>query len=109
MPGFSRKDQSRLSRLVLGQRGNLLKLADVQPGDTLWHLVVCLRLAALLFRSRRDCLLPDIRLNHHDQSYLLDVPRNWLSENQMSAAALVEESQAWMQAGMSLQVIRRAC
>jgi exopolyphosphatase / guanosine-5'-triphosphate,3'-diphosphate pyrophosphatase len=109
MPGFSRKDQSRLSRLVLGQRGNLLKLADVQPGDTLWHLVACLRLAALLYRSRRDFLLPDIRIDHQGQAYRLEVPRNWLSENRMSAAALVEESQAWMQAGMSLQVIRRAC
>ncbi len=108
MPGFSRKDQSRLSRLVLGQRGNLLKLADVPPEDKLWHLIACLRLAALFYRSRRDFPLPAVRLSYQDRAYRLDVPHRWLSENQLSAAALGEESLAWMQAGMDLQVVRRA-
>ena len=107
MPGFSRQDQSRLSHLVLGQRGNLLKLADVQPGDTFWHLLICLRLAALLHRSRSDFLLPDMRLSHQDHAYRLEVPRHWLSENRLSAAALEDESLAWRQAGSTLQVIRR--
>ena len=108
MPGFSRKDQSRLSRLVLGQRGNLLKLADVPPEDKLWHLIACLRLAALFYRSRREFPLPAVRLSYQDRAYRLDVPHRWLSENQLSAAALGEESLAWMQAGMDLQVVRRA-
>ena len=109
MPGFSRKDQSRLSHLVLGQRGNLFKLAELRSDDTLWHLLICLRLASLLHRSRSDFRLPDIRLSHQDHAYRLEVPRHWLSENRLSAAALVDESLIWMQAGSTLQVIRRAC
>ncbi len=108
MPGFSRKDQSRLSRVVLGQRGNLLKLADVPPGDTLWHLLICLRLAALLHRSRSDTLLPDIRVSHRDHAYRIELPRHWLGENRLSAAALADESLIWTQAGSTLQVMRCA-
>ena len=88
---------------------HLLKLADVQPGDTFWHLLICLRLAALLHRSRSDFLLSDIRISHPDHAYQLEVPRHWLSENRLSAAALVDESLTWRQAGSTLQVIRRAC
>lgn len=109
MPGFSRKDQSRLSHLVLGQRGNLFKLAALPSDDTLSHLLICLRLAALLHRSRSDFPLPDIRLSHQDHAYRLEVPRRWLSENRLSAAALADESLTWMQAGSTLQVIHRAC
>lgn len=106
MPGFSRKDQSRLSHLILGQRGNLLKLADVSPGDTLWHLVICLRLAALLHRSRSDFPLPDIRLSHQNNAYRIELPRRWLVDNRLSAAALADESLTWRLAGSTLQVIR---
>ena len=70
--------------------------------------LACLRLAALLYRSRRDFPLPAVRLSYQDRAYRLDVPHRWLSENQLSAAALGEESLAWMQAGMDLQVVRRA-
>lgn len=108
MPGFSRKDQSRLSHLVLGQRGNLLKLADVPPDDTLWHLLICLRLATLLHRSRSDSILPDLRLSHQGHAYRLELPRRWLSKNRLSAAALADESLIWRQTGATLQIIRRA-
>src|SRR5690606_17309730 len=52
MPGFSRKDQGRLSRLVLSHRGKLERVASIDQGSVDWLLVACLRLAVVIHRAR---------------------------------------------------------
>jgi len=41
-------------------------------------------------------------------AYRLELPRQWLSEYRLSAAALADESLIWRQTGATLQIIRRA-
>src|SRR4029078_1303986 len=54
MPGFSRMEQARLSRIVLAHRGKLRKMQDEGLDGADWKLVFALRIAALILRSRTD-------------------------------------------------------
>ncbi|MCL4470787.1 MAG: exopolyphosphatase, partial [Gammaproteobacteria bacterium] len=62
MPGFSKKEQAQLSRLVLAQRGSLAKAAQLSPDSEAWAQILALRLAVLFYRSRTGFELPEIRL-----------------------------------------------
>jgi len=108
MPGFSKKDQSLLAQLVLGQRGKLEKLMAFPNSRLTWHLVFCLRLSTLLHRSRDESALPDFRLGHGADGYQLDVPGNWLLTNPLSAAALADETQSWQRVGSGLHVAHQS-
>ena len=107
MPGFSKKDQERLALLVLGQRGKLEKL-PLEPGyDPVWRLVFCLRLAALLRRSRDDHPLPALVLRQVGNGFQVELPAEWLLANPLSAAALNEDAQFWQRVGSDLRIKRR--
>ena len=108
MPGFSKKDQERLSLLVLGQRGKLEKLPLIPSSDSLWQLIFCLRLAALLHRSRDDQPLPSIRVKQTPSGFQLELPAQWLKENPLTAGTLADESLAWQRVGWQWQLRRRS-
>ena len=95
MPGFSKKDQARLALLVLGHRGKLEKLSEVPPGDSVWRLVFCLRLAVALHRTRDDRQLPAWRVAATEKGFTLTLPGKWLAKNPWTAAALAEETLVW--------------
>lgn len=108
MPGFSKKDQDRLALLVLGQRGKLEKL-PLEPGyDPTWRLVFCMRLGALLRRSRDDHPLPTFSLRQFGNAFQLELPGDWLLANPLTAAALADEAQAWQRIGSALRIKRRS-
>jgi len=108
MPGFSKKDQERLALLVLGQRGKLEKL-PLEPGyDPVWRLIFCLRMAALLRRSRDDHPLPAFVLRQFGNGFQLELPADWLLANPLSAAALSDEAQSWQRVGSALRIKRRS-
>lgn len=107
MPGFSKRDQLRLSRLVLGHRGKLERLQGVAQSSDDWLLVFCLRIAALLHRSRSDGALPDIEATRGHRGFQLVFDSGWLDEAPLTAAAMEEERQQWELLGMSLRVKER--
>ncbi len=108
MPGFSKKDQERLALLVLGQRGKLEKLPFASTSDSIWRLVFCLRLAALLHRSRDDQPLPVFLVKSSGTGFLVELPADWLLANPLSAAALADEALVWQRIGMVVRIKRRA-
>ena len=107
MPGFSKKDQEKLSLLVLGQRGKMEKLPLIPTADPLWRLIFCLRLAALLHRSRDDAPLPPLLVKLSGASFLIELPAVWLQENPLTAGALAEEAESWLKVGWQLRIRRR--
>jgi exopolyphosphatase/guanosine-5'-triphosphate,3'-diphosphate pyrophosphatase len=107
MPGFSKKDQEQLALLVLGQRGKLEKLPSTPDTASVWRLVFCLRLAALLHRSRDDLNLPDSIIRQSVAGFQLDLPADWLLANPLSAAALADEALIWQRMGLALRIRRR--
>jgi exopolyphosphatase/guanosine-5'-triphosphate,3'-diphosphate pyrophosphatase len=108
MPGFSKKDQARLALLVLGQRGKLEKLTALPQTDATWRLIFCLRLAAVLHRSRDDSPLPSFLIKHAAGGYQVELPAEWLVANPLSAAVLADETIAWQRIGSGLRIKRRA-
>ncbi len=104
MPGFSRKDQNKLSVLALAHRGKLEKLNTQLDNATNVAQIFALRLASLFYRSRSDIALPDIRARFSGSKFHLNLSRDWLAQNPLSETALQEEAKQWKDLGYSVQV-----
>lgn len=101
MPGFSRKEQARLAMLAAAQRGSLAKImANSTPGYEDWPMILALRLAVALCRSRSELELPqEMRLQADNGGYRLRLDKNWLTHNPLSQTALDEEAREWKSVG----------
>ena len=105
MPGFSREEQGWLSNLVLAQRGKLAKMRAAFDDDTeLATLAFCLRLAVIIYRSRRSTKLPKFKVARKGREFHLDLDGKWLSENTLVALALESERDEWDSTGLTLTV-----
>jgi len=94
MPGFSRRDQSRLAALVRASRGGLGKLG-YQRADPNWPLILCLRLGVLFNSGRNNPTLPKMQLTCDSGACQLHLPAAWLNANLLTQAALEDELKAW--------------
>jgi exopolyphosphatase/guanosine-5'-triphosphate,3'-diphosphate pyrophosphatase len=104
MPGFSRRDQTRLSRIVLAHRGKLERVQPAVYDVRDWLLIFALRLAALLHRARDDGAEPPVRASLIPRGFLLEVDAGWLAASPLTAAALAEEARQWVGLGLDLKV-----
>ncbi len=104
MPGFSKKEQAQLSRLVLAQRGSLNKAAQLLPDNDAWAQILALRLAVLFYRSRMDFELPEIQLGWHGSSFELAMSQDWLTRNPLTETALENEAKEWKSVGVKLEI-----
>jgi exopolyphosphatase/guanosine-5'-triphosphate,3'-diphosphate pyrophosphatase len=105
MPGFSKKEQARLSLLALAQRGNLEKLQGRLKDMEDYVLAISLRLAVLFYRNRGDITLPVLHGHFSGTRFRLAIDADWLSQNQLTEAALQEEVRQWKTMSVSLQVV----
>ena len=104
MPGFSKMEQAQLSMLVLAHRGSLGKLHGLVKADYDWSLLISLRLAALLHRSRSEVRLPAIRASRKKSTFTVEVDAKWLAANPLTVAELREEMKDWKGLGVELAV-----
>ncbi len=95
MPGFSKMEQWRLATLLRAHRRSLKKIftRDVEVID--WRMVMALRLAALIYRSRADVALPEIEARVQGHTLRLALDREWLAQNPLTVTALHEEIEDW--------------
>jgi exopolyphosphatase/guanosine-5'-triphosphate,3'-diphosphate pyrophosphatase len=104
MPGFSRMDQIRLSKLVLAHRGKLKRLEEIEPSISDWLLIVCLRLAVVIHRARDGRGVPDITLTQTKRGFTVTTPPEWLQELPLTAALFEEERLQWRSIGRVLSI-----
>jgi len=106
MPGFSRQEQGWLSNLVLAQRGKLSKMRAAFDDDPrLAELAFCLRIAVILYRSRRTLKLPAMRASLlRDRTLRLTIEAAWLAQETLVALALDGERSQWSGVGWSLEI-----
>lgn len=105
MPGFSHLMQQIMAILVKGQRKKLPgkhldKLPKAQRKFT-WQFCLCLRLAALIYRSRIDldpANYPTFSVDEH-KNYTLTFPAGYLDAHPLTMADLQEESELWAESG----------
>ena len=107
MPGFSKMDQERLSRIVLVHRGKLERVQPLLRDQRDWVLIFCLRLAALLHRARDDAPLPEVQVTADPRGFQLTVDALWLAASPLTAAALAEEGRQWANLGMEFKLSLR--
>ena len=81
MPGFSKKEQARLSLLTLAQRGNLGKLQGQLKNAEDYMLAMSLRLAVLFYRNRSDIDLPALHGRFSGTKFHLAIDPDWLAQN----------------------------
>ena len=105
MPGFSKKEQVRLSLLALAQRGNLGKLQEQLKNTEDCVLVMSLRLAVLFYRNRYDNELPALHGRFSGTKFHLTIDADWLAQNPLTETALHEEVKQWKTLGVSMQVV----
>lgn len=108
MPGFSRRDQARLSRLVLAHRGKLERAQPLSGEAPEWTLIFCLRIAVLLHRSRDDQPLPPRSVGFTSRGFKLNLGADGLNVLPLTTAALADEAQQWAGIGGELAVQRSA-
>jgi exopolyphosphatase/guanosine-5'-triphosphate,3'-diphosphate pyrophosphatase len=109
MPGFVRLEQTLLSALVTFHRRKLddpfLEGVPNAWRASLFKLIVLLRLAVLLNRSRSPVELPPIVLATRGDTLEVRFPEGWLDLNPLTVADL-DQDQAWLAArGFELRVI----
>ena len=108
MPGFSKKEQARLSLLTLAQRGNLDKMRG-QLFTTFTtediSLAMALRLATVFYRNRSDVQLPVMQGRFSGTKFHLALQAGWRAQNPLTDTALQEEAKQWREWGVSLQVV----
>lgn len=106
MPGFSRDEQLRLSRLVLAHRGKLSKIDGIPARSRDWSMIMALRLATLFCLARGDAGVPDLRCRVAGGAYQVVLPAGWLDDHPLTEAALLAESSEWRTSGCRLDLRR---
>lgn len=103
MPGFSKAEQLLLGLLVRCQRRALTKVPALPPVfDDRCALIMILRLAILLRRSRIDHALPRIGLDWHATGFRLALDAGWLQHNPLTESALAAEADYWKDVDVEL-------
>ncbi len=105
MPGFSRKEQNRLSFLALAHRGKPEKLGELFGSAEDIALAMALRLAVLFHRSRSDTALPALQGRYSGGRFQLTLAPGWLAHNPLTHAALHEDARQWKALGVTVQVV----
>ncbi len=105
MPGFSKKEQARLSLLALAHRGNLKKLQGILKNEEDCALAMSLRLAVLFYRNRSDIALPELHGRFSGTKFHLSIDPDWLAQNPLTETALQDEVKQWKTLGISLEII----
>jgi exopolyphosphatase / guanosine-5'-triphosphate,3'-diphosphate pyrophosphatase len=108
LPGFVKLEQQLIASLVTLHRRKLDDpFLDALPSSwraPMFKLVVLLRLATLLNRSRSPSDLPTVALSTGKNSLELKFPHGWLDGNPLTAADLLQETD-WLRArGFELEV-----
>lgn len=106
MPGFSRQEQQVMAVLVRAHRRKV-PLAEIQALPESWHkllyrMVVVLRLATLLHRSRSESPLPEIKVLVKKKNLTLIFPTDWLVEHTLTRADLEQETNYLEKTGIAL-------
>ncbi len=108
MPGFPRAEQRILAVLIGGQRHNI-DLSRLKALPRSWRepglrLLIILRLAALLNRSRSIAEMPAVKVQATADGLLLALGATWLADNPLTVADLEREQGFLAAVGYQLSV-----
>ncbi len=103
LPGFTTRDQRTMSRLALGQKGNLRKIGEFLADGDFARAVVALRLAIVFMHARVEVAdaAPKLRMKNKIE---LELRRGWATEHPTLMYWLEKEQEAWDEVDIDLTV-----
>jgi exopolyphosphatase/guanosine-5'-triphosphate,3'-diphosphate pyrophosphatase len=104
MPGFTSMEQTLLASLMLGQTGKLPKMEGRFRDRAEWGVLLCLRLAVLMHRSRGDAAATPLRLQFTPKRFVLDIDRQLLDANPLTDYALGDELGEWKKVEIAVEI-----
>jgi exopolyphosphatase/guanosine-5'-triphosphate,3'-diphosphate pyrophosphatase len=104
LAGFSTTDQKRIATLILAQRGNLRKVAEVLTDPPRAAKILALRLAVIFCHARRPIQLPKWTVSGRRGSFDLRLDGDWLARHPLTQFLLEEEAGQWDKVGQRLTV-----
>ncbi len=111
MPGFSRRDQERLSILVREHRRKLSldAFTPFPPAERerAQRLCILLRLAVRLNRTRSKAALPQFGLQARGNELGIEIDPAWLAEHSLTRADLEDEDEVLSRTGYRLHIVER--
>ena len=103
LPGFNRQEQAEVATVIRLHRRKLhLTFLEQHPfarQAVLLRLILILRLAVVLHRSRNEQPAPDMKIEVFQQRYRLIFPENWLTQHPLTKADLRQEAEFVKAAG----------
>lgn len=105
MPGFSRQDQTLLALLALGHQGKLAKLQELVNHEEQWIAILCLRLAAILYRRREDIDSPPISVSVKGSSIIVKTDAGWMGAHPLTDFTLRAEESEWRKVGFTFELL----
>lgn len=97
-------EQAHLALLVLAHRGNMEKMKGQITDSLDLAMVMALRLAVLLHRSRSDVRLPPMEAHYDGKRFELRLDPGWLATHPLTVASFSEEVKEWKKLGVGLQI-----
>ncbi len=104
LAGFSTTDQERIAALILGQRGNLKKVAAALEDTDRAGKILALRLAVIFCHARRAVDPPRWTLRSTRGAIELGVDADWLARHPLTQHLLDEEAAQWDKVGVRFVV-----
>jgi exopolyphosphatase / guanosine-5'-triphosphate,3'-diphosphate pyrophosphatase len=99
LPGFTASEQKLMSKLVLGQKGNLRKLGDTLLENDFAKAVLALRIAVLFLHSRMDVDFAVLKLRLKSRIEF-ELPRRYIEQHPTLGVWLQKEQEAWSAIGI---------
>ena len=103
MAGFTAREQKQMSKLVLGQKGNLRKLNGVLTNSDALKAVVALRLAVMLQHAKVNFKADKLKIRVKNRIEMT-VPKEWLDAYPTLLYWLEKECEWWEDVGITMTV-----
>ena len=108
MPGFTQQEQLFIATLVRHQRRPIAqgfgRALPVRLHDPLRFVLLCLRLACVLCRTRDDRAIPEFSLAASDRALVITLPELWQQSHPLTMADLREEIIQLHPTGLKLSI-----
>lgn len=104
IPGFSRREQELMARLVFAHRGRINRSVLDEFSREERGGLACLRLGVMFCRARQDDLPPIRAFSRNGTVYRLELEPGWLESRPLTSHVLAEEVRLWQEIGVALMV-----
>lgn len=103
LPGFTAREQKAMAKLIVGQKGNLRKIADSLAEPDFAKAVLALRLAILLMHARIEADFGELKLRMKNRIEL-DIKRDWVAHHPTVSYWIEKEQEWWDEVGVDFSV-----